>query len=462
MKTYMAKPGEVEAKWWLVDASDKIVGRLASDIAVLLMGKHRPTYTPHVDMGDFVVVVNAEKVVFTGAKWDKKQYTWYTGYTGQRSESARRRMERQPERILSEAVRRMLPKNKLGTKMLARVKLYAGDGTTVVERNDADYSLALMIDRGALEAGTYYLRVREDSGNVATGPYEIWVIDLGTDDRAGADHGVAGDLRTGFDDCAGVDPGHGRLALLVEAADHLIGDVDGLAGIQHSRRIARDDHGEALLLADLLDDPEELRAQRRLQSALVDLELTLELLDLVVDPVLQLGELHLLLEESLVREHELLALEFLLELLEASRQRLNLRLRLPLLAGELLPGGLSLLGGVHGLVHVDHPDLDGPVLRCRGRTQQGGQGVHVRDQRRSQLLQGRAGPLADLFGVVGAGTNQGHGRLSGVGAETRQMLGGLDPPAGILRAERGGQLWHVAGHQQNKKSAGKHGVGQGP
>ena len=127
MKTYMAKTGEVEPKWWLVDASDKIVGRLASDIAVRLMGKHRPTYTPHVDTGDFVVVTNVEKVVFTGKKWDKKRYTWYTGYTRQRSESAAKRFEKKPEAILSEAVRRMLPKNKLGTKMLAKLKLYVGD-----------------------------------------------------------------------------------------------------------------------------------------------------------------------------------------------------------------------------------------------------------------------------------------------------------------------------------------------
>lgn len=127
MKTYMAKAGEVEQKWWLVDASDKIVGRLASDIAVRLMGKHRPTYTPHVDTGDFVVVTNAEKVVFTGKKWNQKRYTWYTGYTRQRSESAGHRFEKKPEAILSEAVRRMLPKNKLGTKMLAKLKIYTGD-----------------------------------------------------------------------------------------------------------------------------------------------------------------------------------------------------------------------------------------------------------------------------------------------------------------------------------------------
>ncbi|HLA83371.1 MAG TPA: 50S ribosomal protein L13 [Thermoguttaceae bacterium] len=126
-KTYMARPGEVEAQWWLVDATDKVVGRLASDIAVLLMGKHRPTYTPHVDTGDYIVVVNAEKVVFTGTKLDKKQYTWYTGYTGLSSETARHRMEKHPERILTEAVRRMLPKNKLATKMLNKLKVYVGN-----------------------------------------------------------------------------------------------------------------------------------------------------------------------------------------------------------------------------------------------------------------------------------------------------------------------------------------------
>ncbi len=122
----MAKTGEVDQKWWHVDATDKIVGRLASDIAVILMGKHRPTYTPHVDTGDYVVVTNAEKVVFTGKKWDQKKYTWYTGYTGLREETAGDRLGRQPERILSEAVRRMLPKNKLATKMLAKLKVYAG------------------------------------------------------------------------------------------------------------------------------------------------------------------------------------------------------------------------------------------------------------------------------------------------------------------------------------------------
>ncbi|NQU20425.1 MAG: 50S ribosomal protein L13 [Candidatus Nealsonbacteria bacterium] len=125
-KTYMAKPGEVEQKWWLVDADGKILGRMASEIAVILMGKHKPTYTPHIDTGDFVVVINCEKVVMTGNKWDQKQYTWYTGYPGQRSESAGRRLARKPESILYDAVRRMLPKNKLATKMLAKLKIFAG------------------------------------------------------------------------------------------------------------------------------------------------------------------------------------------------------------------------------------------------------------------------------------------------------------------------------------------------
>ncbi|HWB13629.1 MAG TPA: 50S ribosomal protein L13 [Pirellulales bacterium] len=126
MKTYMAKPGEVEQKWWLVDASDKVVGRLASDIATVLMGKHRPTYTPHVDTGDFVIVINAEKVVYTGKKWDQKRYTWYTGYTRLRSETAAERLQHKPEKIITEAVRRMLPKNKLAITMLNKLKVYAG------------------------------------------------------------------------------------------------------------------------------------------------------------------------------------------------------------------------------------------------------------------------------------------------------------------------------------------------
>jgi large subunit ribosomal protein L13 len=126
MTTFMAKPHEIQQKWWLVDASDKVVGRLASDIAMILMGKHRPTYTPHVDTGDFVVVVNAARVQFTGKKWQNKRYEWYTGYTRLKSESAEKRLNRRPELIIYEAVRRMLPKNKLSFKMISKLKIYAG------------------------------------------------------------------------------------------------------------------------------------------------------------------------------------------------------------------------------------------------------------------------------------------------------------------------------------------------
>jgi large subunit ribosomal protein L13 len=126
MKTFMAKQGEVEQRWWLVDATDKRVGRLASEVAMILMGKHRPTYTPHVDTGDFVVIVNAEKVQFTGNKWQQKLYRWYTGYQGLRSETAAERLQRRPELIIDEAVRRMLPKNRLGRHMHDKLKVYAG------------------------------------------------------------------------------------------------------------------------------------------------------------------------------------------------------------------------------------------------------------------------------------------------------------------------------------------------
>jgi len=125
-KSYLAKPGELTAQWWHVDATDKVVGRLASELAVVLMGKHKPTYTPHVDTGDFVVVTNCDKVTFTGKKWQLKEYTWYTGYTGLKTETAEHRKARRPELILRDAVRRMLPKSKLGRHMLSKLKLYAG------------------------------------------------------------------------------------------------------------------------------------------------------------------------------------------------------------------------------------------------------------------------------------------------------------------------------------------------
>jgi len=126
-KTYMAKPGEVAAQWWVVDAEGKVLGRLAREIAVRLMGKHRPSYTAHTDTGDFVIVLNCDKVTLTGNKWQKKEYRWVTGYTGQKSETAQSRRQRRPDRIIYDAVRRMLPKNKLSRKLIKKLKIYTGD-----------------------------------------------------------------------------------------------------------------------------------------------------------------------------------------------------------------------------------------------------------------------------------------------------------------------------------------------
>ena len=127
MKTYVAKEQEVEKKWYLVDASDKVVGRMATQIAMRLRGKHKPIFTPHADTGDFVVVVNAEKVVFTGKKWDEKTYYRHTGYMGGLKEiTAKKLLEKKPEEILRLAVKRMLPKNSLGRRQLKKLKIYAG------------------------------------------------------------------------------------------------------------------------------------------------------------------------------------------------------------------------------------------------------------------------------------------------------------------------------------------------
>jgi large subunit ribosomal protein L13 len=126
MKTFSAKPHEVQHDWFVVDAADKVLGRLAAEIARRLRGKHKAIYTPHVDTGDYVIVLNVDKVLFTGKKWDQKQYTWYTGYPRLRSESARERFAKKPARILYDAVRRMLPKNKLGRQMFKKLKVYCG------------------------------------------------------------------------------------------------------------------------------------------------------------------------------------------------------------------------------------------------------------------------------------------------------------------------------------------------
>ncbi|NOZ13779.1 MAG: 50S ribosomal protein L13 [Acidobacteria bacterium] len=127
-ETFFAKKESVDRKWFVVDATGRPVGKLAAEIARILRGKHKPVYTPHVDTGDFVVVINAEKVVFTGNKWDQKMYRWRTTRPGSMKErTARQMLDKHPERILEHAVKGMLPKNRLGRQMYKKLKVYAGD-----------------------------------------------------------------------------------------------------------------------------------------------------------------------------------------------------------------------------------------------------------------------------------------------------------------------------------------------
>lgn len=128
MSTYTAKPAEVEKKWLLIDAEGLVVGRVASLIAMRLRGKHKPTYTPHVDCGDNVIVINADKVVFTGNKYTDKIYYWHTGHPGGVKErTARKLLEgRFPERVIEKAVLRMLPRGPLARKQMTHLKIYAG------------------------------------------------------------------------------------------------------------------------------------------------------------------------------------------------------------------------------------------------------------------------------------------------------------------------------------------------
>ncbi len=127
MKSYVAKPLEVERKWYVVDAEGKTLGRLASEIASILRGKRKPIYTPHVDTGDFVIVINAEKVAVTGKKMEQKLYRHHTGYIGNLKEVPLKEMiAKKPEEVIRHAVKGMLPKNSLGRKMLKKLKVYAG------------------------------------------------------------------------------------------------------------------------------------------------------------------------------------------------------------------------------------------------------------------------------------------------------------------------------------------------
>ena len=127
MSTFMAKASNVERQWYVIDAENQVLGRLASQIAAMLRGKHKPTFTPHVDTGDYIIVVNAEKLVLTGKKLDQKMYRHHTGYPGGLKETSYRRlMATKPEFALKEAVRGMLPTGPLGYAMLKKLHVYAG------------------------------------------------------------------------------------------------------------------------------------------------------------------------------------------------------------------------------------------------------------------------------------------------------------------------------------------------
>jgi large subunit ribosomal protein L13 len=127
MKTYSAKPGEITREWYLVDAEGKTLGRLATQIADTLRGKRKPQYTPHVDTGDFVIVVNAEKIQVTGNKLDQKRYYRHSGYPGGlRSRTLREQLDRRPTEVLRVAVKGMLPKSRLARQQITKLKIYAG------------------------------------------------------------------------------------------------------------------------------------------------------------------------------------------------------------------------------------------------------------------------------------------------------------------------------------------------
>jgi len=127
VKTYVVKAGEIRRRWYVVDAQGKTLGRLATQVARILRGKHKPTFSPHLDTGDHVIIVNADKVQVTGKKLDAKRYYRYSGYLGGLSSVIlREQMERHPDRVLVHAIRGMLPRNRLGRAMLKKLKVYAG------------------------------------------------------------------------------------------------------------------------------------------------------------------------------------------------------------------------------------------------------------------------------------------------------------------------------------------------
>lgn len=141
-KSFSLKKEDIERKWWVIDARDLVVGRVATEAANLLRGKYKPTFTPNQECGDFVVITNAEKVKFTGNKWNDKKYHWHTGHIGGlKTRTAKQQLERHPELIMMEAVKGMLPKTSLGRKQLTKLKVFIGDEHTHEAQSPVEYKI---------------------------------------------------------------------------------------------------------------------------------------------------------------------------------------------------------------------------------------------------------------------------------------------------------------------------------
>ena len=141
-KTFSIKKEEIERNWWIIDAKDLVVGRLASEVANLLRGKHKPTFTPNQECGDFVVIKNADKVKFIGNKWNAKKYHWHTGHIGGlKTRTAKQQLERHPELIVMDAVKGMLPKTSLGRKQLTKLKVFLGEEHTHAAQSPVEFKI---------------------------------------------------------------------------------------------------------------------------------------------------------------------------------------------------------------------------------------------------------------------------------------------------------------------------------
>lgn len=142
MRTYSPKPSDIERKWYVIDATDIVLGRLASQVAVLLRGKHKPTYAPHMDMGDYVIVVNAEKIALTGSKRENKMAYHHSGFPGGlKAVNYAELLETHPERAIEKAVRGMLPKNRLARQQIQKLKVYAGPEHPHASQNPEPFEL---------------------------------------------------------------------------------------------------------------------------------------------------------------------------------------------------------------------------------------------------------------------------------------------------------------------------------